>query len=183
MDERAREDFRRYVVARSPTLLRTAYVLTGQRADAEDLLQTTLTKALVSWGRVRNREALDGYVRRTMVNTYLSSWRRRRCIDEVPTEVLPERHAVDRTVDQLVQHHMLWTAVMALPRRQRATIVLRYYEDLSEADTARTLGVTLGTVKSTTSRALASLRASAAVEGMAAGSAGPRPPVLEGAIG
>lgn len=131
MDERVRDEFRQYVVARSPALLRTAYVLTGQRADAEDLLQTTLTKICLSWGRIRNGHPLDGYVRRTMVNTYLSSWRRRRCIEEVPTEVLPERPAPDGASGQVVLHDMLWTAVMALPPRQRATIMLRYYEDLS----------------------------------------------------
>lgn len=135
MDERAQGEFRRYVIERSPSLLRAAYVLTGQQADAEDLLQTTLAKIYISWSRLRNREALDSYVRRTMMNTYLSRWRRRRRIEEVPTEVLPERATSQQPVDELVLHDLLWTGVMALPRRQRAAIVLRYYEDLSESET------------------------------------------------
>ncbi len=81
--------FRDYVVARSPALLRTAYLLTGSRADAEDLLQTALAKTYLAWDRIRDREALDGYVRRVMVNTQTSFWRRRR-VDESPSDVLPE---------------------------------------------------------------------------------------------
>ena len=73
MDASAREDFRSYVVARSPALLRTAYLLTGNRADAEDLLQTALAKTYLAWERIREREALDGYVRRVMINTH-TSW-------------------------------------------------------------------------------------------------------------
>jgi RNA polymerase sigma-70 factor, ECF subfamily len=181
VDERTQEEFRRYVIARSPALLRTAYLLTGQRADAEDLLQTTLAKMYVSWSRPRNHEARDGYVGRTMMNTYLSSWRRRRRLVEVPTEVLPERPSSVHAADELVLHDLLWRGVMALPHRQRAAIVLRYYEDLSEAETARVLGVSLGTVKSSTSRALASLRRSAAA---AAGSSSASGEVLlQGVVG
>ena len=157
MDERSREDFREYVAARSSALLRTAYLLTGNRADAEDLLQTALAKTYLAWDRIREREAVDGYVRRTMVNTRTSWWRRRK-VDEHPTGELPERPAGrDETAD-LDLHDALWTALSELPKRQRAMVVLRYYEDLSEADTARVLGVSVGTVKSTTSRALAKLR-------------------------
>ena len=156
MDAQAREDFRTYVAARSPALLRTAYVLTGSRADAEDLLQTALAKTYLAWDRIREREAVDGYVRRVMVNTQTSWWRRRK-VDEHPTDLLPERPGRDATAD-LDLHDALWTALSTLPRRQRAMVVLRYYEDLSEAETARVLGVSVGTVKSTTSRALAKLR-------------------------
>ena len=163
MDDSAREDFRAYVAARSPVLLRTAYLLTGSRPDAEDLLQTALAKTYLAWDRIREREAVDGYVRRVMVNTQTSWWRRRR-VDELPTEQLPEgggRNDAPRdfTAD-LDLHDALWTALAGLPRRQRAMVVLRYYEDLSEAETARVMGVSVGTVKSTTSRALSKLRES-----------------------
>ncbi len=158
MDEQSREQFRAYVAARSPALLRTAYLLTGSRADAEDLLQTALAKTYLAWGRVREREALDGYVRRVMVNTRTSSWRRRR-VDEQPVDVLPETAVPERDVAaDLDLHDAVWSALARLPRRQRAAVVLRYYEDLSEAETAAVLGVSTGTVKSTTSRALARLR-------------------------
>ena len=157
MDDRAREDFRSYVAARSPALLRTAYALTGNRADAEDLLQTALAKTYLSWGRIREREAVDGYVRRVMVNTQTSWWRRRR-VDERPTGELPERPSGRDATADLDLHDALWTALASLPKRQRAIVVLRYYEDLSEAETAAVMGVSVGTVKSATSRALARLR-------------------------
>ena len=157
MDEQAREAFRGYVAARSPALLRTAYLLTGNRADAEDLLQTALAKTYLAWDRIREREAVDGYVRRVMVNTQTSWWRRRK-VDEYATDVLPERGTGrDATVD-LALHDALWAALAELPTRQRAMVVLRYYEDLSETETAQILGVSVGTVKSTTSRALSKLR-------------------------
>lgn len=157
MDEESRESFRAYVAARSPALLRTAYLLTGHRADAEDLLQTCLAKTYLAWPRIRERDAVDAYVRRVLVNTQTSRWRMRR-VDEVPVPAPPER-ATDRdaTAD-LDLHDALWAALATLPRRQRATVVLRYYEDLSEAQTAEALGVSVGTVKSTTTRALARLR-------------------------
>ncbi len=158
MDDQAREDFRSYVAARSPALLRTAYMLTGNRADAEDLLQTALAKTYLSWDRIREREALDGYVRRILVNTQTSFWRRRR-VDEYPSDVLPEMPGRDETADADL-HDALWNALRGLPKRQRAMVVLRYYEDLSEAETAQVLGVSVGTVKSTTSRALSKLRES-----------------------
>ena len=157
MDEQAREDFRSYVAARSPALLRTAYMLSGNRADAEDLLQTALAKTYLAWDRIREREAVDGYVRRVMVNTQTSWWRRRK-VDEYPTEQLPERPTGRDRTDDLDLHDALWTALSGLPKRQRAMVVLRYYEDLSEAETAQVMGVSVGTVKSTTSRALAKLR-------------------------
>ena len=157
MDEQAREDFRSYVAARSPALMRTAYMLSGNRADAEDLLQTALAKTYLAWDRIREREAVDGYVRRVMVNTQTSWWRRRK-VDEHPTDALPERSGGrDATADADL-HDALWTALSTLPKRQRAMVVLRYYEDLSEAETAQVMGVSVGTVKSATSRALAKLR-------------------------
>jgi RNA polymerase sigma-70 factor (sigma-E family) len=157
VDEQGREAFRGYVAARSPALLRTAYLLTGNRADAEDLLQTALAKTYLAWDRIREREAVDGYVRRVMVNTQTSWWRRRK-VDEYPTDELPERGLGRDAADDLALHDALWAALAGLPKRQRAMVVLRYYEDLSEAETAEVLGVSVGTVKSTTSRARAKLR-------------------------
>lgn len=151
------DSFRDYVVARSPALLRTAYLLTGSRADAEDLLQTALAKTYLAWDRIREREAVDGYVRRVLVNTQTSFWRRRR-VDETPTEVLPEAAGGRDATADLDLHDALWSALARLPRKQRAIVVLRYYEDLSEAETAAVMGVSVGTVKSTTSKALAKLR-------------------------
>ena len=162
MNAQDRQSFGEYVAARSPSLLRTAYLLTGSQADAEDLLQASLAKTFLSWNRVRDREALDGYVRRIMVNTRTSWWRRRR-VDERPAEHLPDRPGRDLTAD-LDLHDALWSALATLPNRQRTTVVLRYYEDLSEAETARVLGVSIGTVKSTTSRALTTLRAEAGLK-------------------
>jgi RNA polymerase sigma-70 factor (sigma-E family) len=155
VDAEGRAAFQAYVVGRSPALLRTAYLLTGNRADAEDLLQTALAKTYLAWDRIREREALDAYVRRVLVTTQTSVWRRRRpesLYDEVPEIVGRDRHA-DADL-----HDALWTALARLGKKQRAVVVLRYYEDLSEAETARVLGVSIGTVKSTTSRALSLLR-------------------------
>ncbi len=160
MDQPAREAFSAYVIARSAALLRTAYLLTGNRADAEDLLQTALAKTYLAWDKIRERDALDAYVRRTLVNTQTSFWRRKRpeaLYDEVPDVPGRDQHA-DSDL-----HDALWTALAQLSRKQRAMVVLRYYEDLTEADTARLLGVSVGTVKSTTSRALATLRSDASL--------------------
>jgi RNA polymerase sigma-70 factor (sigma-E family) len=155
VDAQAREAFQAYVVGRSPSLLRTAYLLTGNRADAEDLLQTALAKTYLAWDRIREREALDGYVRRVLVTTQTSFWRRKR--PESLYDELPESAGRDALADADL-HDALWTALGRLSRKQRAAVVLRYYEDLSEAETARVLGVSVGTVKSTTSRALTLLR-------------------------
>jgi RNA polymerase sigma-70 factor (sigma-E family) len=160
VDDSGREAFRAYVVARSPAHLRTAYLLTGNRADAEDLLQTALAKTYLAWDRIRDREALDGYVRRTLVNTQTSFWRRKK--PEALYDEVPDAPGRDTTADSDL-HAALWTALSALPKKQRATVVLRYYEDLSEAETAALLGVSVGTVKSTTSRALAKLREDASL--------------------
>lgn len=159
MDEATREEFRDYVVAASPALLRTAYLMVGSRADAEDLLQTALAKTYLAWPRIRDREAVDAYVRRVMVNTRTSWWRRSRHVQTVPRDDVLERrpHEGDAFADADLRD-ALWEALGRLPRRQRAAVVLRYYEQLSEAETAAALGVSTGTVKSTVSRALRKLR-------------------------
>jgi RNA polymerase sigma-70 factor (sigma-E family) len=150
-------EFSAYMTARQPSLLRTAYLLTGDRATAEDLVQTALAKLYLSWDRVHRREMVDGYVRRILVNEHNSLWRRPFKKREVSTEVLPEPETVqDRLYDG--RDRALWEFVQTLPRKQRAVVVLRYYEDLSEAETADVLGISVGTVKSQASRAIASMR-------------------------
>ncbi len=149
-------DFAAYMTARQPSLLRTAYLLTGDRHTAEDLVQTAFAKLYLSWDRVQRRELVDGYVRRILVNEHNSLWRRPFKRREVISRDLPDTHAPDRHDDG--ESAALWRFVQTLPRKQRAVIVLRYYEDLSEAETAAVLGISVGTVKSQASRALAAMR-------------------------
>ncbi|WBC13852.1 SigE family RNA polymerase sigma factor [Micromonospora sp. WMMA1998] len=150
------EEFREFVAARSGALLRTAYLLAGDWATAEDLLQTALTKTYLAWKRLGGIDAIEPYARRVLVNTS-TSWWRRRWHGERPTEVLPERAGVDE-IEQQLDRDALWRHLQALPARQRAVLVLRFYEDMSEAQTAALLEISPGTVKSQTSRALNTLR-------------------------
>ncbi|NES14185.1 MULTISPECIES: SigE family RNA polymerase sigma factor [unclassified Micromonospora] len=150
------EEFREFVAARSGALLRTAYLLAGDWATAEDLLQTALTKTYLAWKRLGGIEAIEPYARRVLVNTS-TSWWRRRWHGERPTEVLPERAGLDE-IEQQLDRDALWRHLQALPARQRAVLVLRFYEDMSEAQTAALLEISPGTVKSQTSRALHTLR-------------------------
>jgi RNA polymerase sigma-70 factor (sigma-E family) len=154
--------FREYVTARSGSLLRTAYLLTGNRADAEDLVQAALAKTYLAWDRIEDRSAIDGYVRRAMVNTHISWWRRRR-LEEYPTDELPDRAVADQSGNSDLAD-TLRRAVDRLPQRMRAAVVLRYFEDMTEAEVAEILGVSLGTVKSTVSRAVAKLRIDAELQ-------------------
>ncbi len=151
--------FASYVQARQPVLLRTARSLTSNPSDAEDLLQTALTKTYVAWERIEDHRALDGYVRRALLNTRTSQWRKRK-VDEFACDELPEPEPVPVSdpAEQQALKDAMWRAIMKLPDRQRAMVVLRYYEDLSEAQTAEVLGVSIGTVKSAVSRALGKLR-------------------------
>ncbi|GAA2578995.1 MULTISPECIES: SigE family RNA polymerase sigma factor [Streptomyces] len=152
--------FSSYVKARQPVLLRTARSLTANPSDAEDLLQTALAKTYVAWERIEDHRALDGYVRRALLNTRTSQWRKRK-VDEFACDELPEPEPVpggDDPAERQALHDAMWRAIMKLPARQRAMVVLRYYEDLSEARTAEVLGVSVGTVKSAVSRALGKLR-------------------------
>ncbi|MFF4080594.1 SigE family RNA polymerase sigma factor [Streptomyces sp. NPDC087218] len=151
--------FSSYVRARGPVLLRTARSLTANPSDAEDLLQTALAKTYIAWERIEDHRALDGYVRRALLNTRTSQWRKRK-VDEFACDELPEQEAAPAPdpAEQQTLHDAMWRAVLKLPDRQRAMVVLRYYEDLSEAQTAEVLGVSVGTVKSAVSRALGKLR-------------------------
>lgn len=156
MDDRE-EVFEDYVLSRKAALLRTAFLLCGDLTTAEDIVQDTLAKLYLSWHRVHRRESLDGYVRRILVNEQRSLWRRGWKRREFATDEPPD----DRHHDSLPEPDLerrLWDLVSALPPRQRAVVVLRYYEDLSEQEIAATLGVTVGTVKSQASKALNQLR-------------------------
>jgi len=148
--------FGEYVRSRSHTLLRAAQAMTGNRADAEDLLQATLVKAYQSWDRIDDPAALDNYVRRVMVNTHISGWRRRR-VDEYPTDEIPDSVAEDSTGDTDLRD-VMQRAIDRLPRQMRAAVVLRFYDDMTEPEVAEALGVSVGTVKSTVARAVAKLR-------------------------
>ncbi|MFD9816829.1 SigE family RNA polymerase sigma factor [Streptomyces sp. NPDC059080] len=151
--------FSSYVRARGPVLMRAARSLTANPNDAEDLLQTALAKTFVAWDRIEDHRALDGYVRRALLNTRTSQWRKRK-VDEFICDELPEPDPVPVPDPAELQglRDAMWRAIMRLPPRQRAMVVLRYYEDLSEAQTAQVMEVSVGTVKSAVSRALAKLR-------------------------
>jgi RNA polymerase sigma-70 factor (sigma-E family) len=153
------EDFREFVAARSQRLLSTAYLLTGDRDLAEDLLQAALLRAYRHWRRLTAAGDPEAYIRRILVNQRISWWRRRR-LDEVS---IPEYHGTiagvtDDPSAALAERDRVWQALRGLPPRTRAVVVLRYWEDMSEADTAEQLGCTVGTVKSLGSRGLARLR-------------------------
>jgi RNA polymerase sigma-70 factor, ECF subfamily len=150
------DEFGEFVAARCVALQRTAFLLTGDWASAEDLVQTALMKTYLAWRRIGGIEAVEPYTRKVMVNT-ATSWWRRRWRGERSTGELPERAYADGT-EQWVEHDRVWQLIKALPTGQRAVLVLRFYEDLTEAETARLLGVSVGTVKRQAHRALESLR-------------------------
>jgi RNA polymerase sigma-70 factor (sigma-E family) len=149
-------DFAAYMQARQASLLRTAYLLTGDRHTAEDLTQTAFAKLYLAWDKVRDQGSIDGYVRRIVVNEHNSLWRRAWKRRELSSDQLPEDPHHD-TYDSGAGRE-LWELVQTLPRKARAVVVLRYYEEMTEAETAEVLGISVGTVKSQSSRALAALR-------------------------
>lgn len=155
MDEQTRQDFGEFVAARSPELLRLAYVLTGDQHAAEDLLQSALTKAAAHWGRIHG--AAEGYVRRVMYREQVSRWRRRARRPEVAMAQVPERPARDE-VAGVEARLALREALLALPPGKRVMLVLRYLEDLPEAQVADIVGCSVGTVRSQTHKAIAQLR-------------------------
>lgn len=158
VDQADREAFDALVESRSAGLLRTAYLLTGDWGAAEDLLQTALAKTWFRWDTIRDKQAAEAYVRQVMSRTS-ATWWRRKWHGERPTEVLPEVVAGDDPFQAADRRALLRQALLALPPRQRVVLVLRFYEDLTETQVAETLGCSVGTVKSTASRALARLRA------------------------
>lgn len=156
MSSIAPEGFTEFVLARGPSLHRTAVLLTRNDASAQDLVQSALVKAWRSWDGIQT--AHEAYVRRIIVNEFATGWRRR-WRGEQPSASLPHAASPDHG-DRVTEHEMLMAALVKLPARQRAIIVLRFFHDYTEARTAETLGVSVGTVKSQTARALATLRVS-----------------------
>ncbi|WP_323101989.1 SigE family RNA polymerase sigma factor [Intrasporangium sp. YIM S08009] len=156
----AEDDFAAFVRARQHALVRFGYLLTGDRMSGEDLTQTALARLYLKWDTIRSTEAVEAWVRKVMVNEHTNWWRRawrhreRLDFDAAHSDARP---APGGSADGRVDDD-LWRQVLALPPRQRAAVALRYYEDLSEAQTAEILGCSIGTVKSQTHRALASLR-------------------------
>lgn len=146
MRESEEDLFADFVRAYSATLFRTAYLMTGDYQRAEDLLQTTLVRVYQRWPRVEAMDRPVGYARRVLVSQ-ASSWWRRRSSHESPMLLRDEPSRGDR-MDEIAEHERVWAAVLSLPPRQRAVTVLRYYEDLTEAEIAETLDMAPGTVKS-----------------------------------
>jgi RNA polymerase sigma-70 factor (sigma-E family) len=153
------EGFREFVAARSAAMLQSAWLLTGHQASAQDLLQTALAKTYARWQRLERQDAAESYVRRVMVSTFVS-WSRRRWTGEHPTADLPETVATRDVYAEADLRADVAAALATLPRRQRAVVVLRFFDDLSEAQTAAAMNCSIGTVKSQTAKALAKLRSS-----------------------
>ncbi|MEJ3742984.1 SigE family RNA polymerase sigma factor [Actinomycetes bacterium KLBMP 9797] len=151
------DGFPDFMATNGSALSRFAYLLVGNHADAEDLLQSALTKTAVHWRRVARYDNPAAYVRQAMVNEIYGRWRRRRLLRMVSVTKVPERSsadAADASVDRLV----VWRALDRLTPRQRAVLVLRFHEDLSVEETAALLRCSTGTVKSQTHAALSRLR-------------------------
>jgi RNA polymerase sigma-70 factor (sigma-E family) len=156
-DDQARADFAEFVTARSTSLHRAAYLIVGDVALAQDLVQEALTKTYVAWPRLRDKGNAEAYTRKAITTTAISWFRRKGWNNERSTEHLPERHSQSHA-ESVTSRAWLWECLLRLPVRQRAALVLRYYEDLTEAQTAEAMGCAVGTVKSQVSAALAKLR-------------------------
>jgi RNA polymerase sigma-70 factor (sigma-E family) len=150
------EDFRAFVQTRRQPLVRTAYLLTGDSGDAEDLVQMVLAKAYTSWRKVVAADQPDAYVRRMLVNAHLSLHRRRR-VTQLLTSRTPDRPVPDGT-GRIAERSALAAALDRLPARQRAVVVLRYWEDLPEGQVAQALNCAVGTVRSQAHKGLKALR-------------------------
>ena len=151
------EGFAQFVEARRRALLRTAWLLTGDWALAEDLVQTALVRSWPRWERIWRRGDPEMYVRRVMVNTW-AGWRRRRWRAEQPSGAVPDSPAAGDLAAEAALRVAVRGALGSLSDRQRAVLVLRVFDDLSEAQVAEVLGCAVGTVKSTMARAVARLR-------------------------
>jgi RNA polymerase sigma-70 factor (sigma-E family) len=149
--------FTELVAARESALLRTAWLLTGSESAAEDLVQATLERCWRHWGRVSRADDVNAYVRRVLVTTHASR-QRRHWMSEIPTDDLPDEAHEGPALEAVLVRRGLVEALDHLPRGQREVVVLRFAEDLSEAQTADLLGCSVGTVKSQSSRALRTLR-------------------------
>ncbi|QCW50853.1 SigE family RNA polymerase sigma factor [Nocardioides dongxiaopingii] len=155
--QRDRAEFAEFVAARSSALHRAAYLMVGDVGLAQDLVQEALTKTYVAWPRLRDPRNAEAYTRRAITTTAISWFRRKGWNNERATERLPEEPVGDHS-GQVDQRHVLWSALQELPVRQRTAIVLRYYEDLTEAQTAAAMDCAVGTVKSQVSAGFAKLR-------------------------
>ena len=156
MARRDDAEFTEFVRARSGALLRTAYLVLGDHALAQDLVQEALTKVYVAWPRIQRREGVEAYARAVVVNTAIS-WRRRKgWHGEQPVDQVPEARGA--AVDEPDVRLAIWRTLQELPARQRATLVLRFYEDLSVKETAQVMGCAEGTVKSQVSQGIERLR-------------------------
>jgi RNA polymerase sigma-70 factor (sigma-E family) len=151
------DGFAEFANARSHALFRTCCLLVGDRGLAEDLLQEALTTTYVRWRKLRDPALAEAYTRKVITTTAISWWRRKSWQAERPWDDVPERGAAGHAEDITVQA-WLWDELQALPPRQRAAIVLRYYEDLTEVQTAEAMGCSVGTVKSQVFDALRRLR-------------------------
>jgi RNA polymerase sigma-70 factor (sigma-E family) len=155
------EEFRQFVEARALALCRSAYLLTGDWQAGEDLVQEALTKTYARRRRLRDPAALEPYARKVLVSLFVT-WRRRSWHRELPHAEVPDLGGADK-FDQLADRGGMWSVLAALPPRQRAVLVLRYYEDLAEADIAAALHVSAGAVKTHAARGLDRLRRTGAV--------------------
>jgi RNA polymerase sigma-70 factor (sigma-E family) len=163
--ERGTDDaFAAFVAKRSAALLRTAWLLTGSEAAAQDLVQAALLRTWTRWDRVVRKDLPETYVRKVLLSTFLT-WRRRRWLHETPMPDEVDTSAPDTTAEVELRA-VVRTVLETLPRGQRAALVLRFFDDLSERDTAAVLGCSTGTVKSQTARALARLRADGRLNGL-----------------
>ena len=153
------EGLRDFVAGVSPRLLRTAFLLTGDLASAEDVVQAALVKAWRNWPKVAAAGQPEHYVRRIMLNEFLGN-QRRHWTRESPTELVPDTAINEPGFTKVENQAQLRAALDALPRGQRAVVVLRYFDDLTEQQTANALGTGVGTVKSQCARALARMRTS-----------------------
>ncbi|MFG2650142.1 SigE family RNA polymerase sigma factor [Streptomyces sp. NPDC048436] len=150
-------EFTAYVQERRASLYATAYHLTGDRFEAEDLLQSALFSTYRAWERISDKAAVGGYLRRTMTNLHISAWRRRK-LNEYPTEELPETAGDTDAMRGTELRAVLWQALARLPELQRTMLVLRYYEGRTDPEIADILDISVGTVKSSIWRSLRRLR-------------------------
>ncbi|RFU84322.1 SigE family RNA polymerase sigma factor [Streptomyces triticagri] len=150
-------EFTAYVKERRASLYATAYHLTGDRFEAEDLLQSALFSTYRAWDRISDKAAVGGYLRRTMTNLHISAWRRRK-LNEYPTEELPETVGDTDAMRGTELRAVLWQALARLPELQRTMLVLRYYEGRTDPEIADILDISVGTVKSSIWRSLRRLR-------------------------
>jgi RNA polymerase sigma-70 factor (sigma-E family) len=164
--------FDAYVAARSRALLRSAYLLTGDQQLAEDLVQSALVKASLRWARLVDRGDPEPWIRTVMYREHVSWWRRRRLPEQLAAEPPEPRSTTTDFVDELAQAAALRGALLQLPPRQRAVVVLRHFEDRPEGEVASLLGCSVGTVRSQNARGLAHLRR--VVPALLAGEEAPR---------